>query len=164
MFGIIPFQFRFRGKVRRILDIYFCFLDEGNVALHPTQIARRTGISFAEVARRLEAPPELFVKLPKREGITRYRITTTASTRTPQETEALLAKYAQRESTLLYAFGTMVLAMLIIVVLTIAPNVFFTAEPFNENGEKVSNTLGWHTSEATGTPPGPRCHTPVQQL
>ena len=123
MFGIIPFNFRFRGKVRRILDIYYCFLEEGNVALHPTQIAKRTGISFAEVARRLDATPELFVKLPKRDGITRYRITTTALTRTPEETEALLAKYAKRETWLLYAFGTMVLAMLVIVVLTIAPNV-----------------------------------------
>ena len=123
MFGIIPFRFRFRGKVRRILDIYYCFIDEGNVALHPTQIARKTGISFAEVARRLDATPELFVKLPRRDGITRYRITTSASTRTPEETEALLSKYAKRESLLLYAFGTMVLAMLLIVVLTIAPSM-----------------------------------------
>ena len=123
MFGIIPFNFRFRGKVRRILDIYFCFLDAGNTALHPTQIAKRTGISFAEVARRLDSTPELFVKLPKRDGITRYRITTSASTRTPEETEALLMKYARRESYLLYAFGVMVLAMLVIVVLTIAPNM-----------------------------------------
>jgi hypothetical protein len=123
MFGIIPFSFRFRGKVRRILDIYYCFVEEGGVALHPTQIARKTGISFAEVARRLDATPELFVKLPKRDGITRYRITSSAATRSAQETEALLRKYAQRESLLLYAFGTMVFAMLIIVVLTIAPNV-----------------------------------------
>ena len=123
MFGIIPFNFRFRGKVRRILDIYFCFLEEDGKALHPTQIARRTGISFAEVARRLDATPELFVRLPKRDGITRYRITTTASTRTPEETEALLIKYASRESYLLYAFGFMVLIMLVIVVLTIAPNM-----------------------------------------
>ena len=123
MFGIIPFNFRFRGKVRRILDIYFCFLDEEGKALHPTQIARRTGISFAEVARRLDATPELFVKLPKRDGITRYRITTSASTRTPEETEELLNKYASRESYLLYAFGFMVLIMLVIVVLTIAPNM-----------------------------------------
>jgi len=123
MFGIIPFHFRFRGKVKRILDIYVCFLEEGNIALHPTQIARKTGISFAEVARRLDATPELFVKLPKRDGITRYRITTSASTRTEEETEALILKYAQRESLLLYAFGLMVLAMLVIVVLTIAPNM-----------------------------------------
>lgn len=123
MFGIIPFNFRFRGKVRRILDIYYCFLEEEGKALHPTQIARRTGISFAEVARRLDATPELFVRLPKRDGITRYRITTSAATRTPEETEALLTKYANRESYLLYAFGFMVLIMLVIVVLTIAPNM-----------------------------------------
>ena len=123
MFGIIPFNFRFRGKVRRILDIYFCFLEEGNVALHPTQIARKTGISFAEVARRLDATPELFVKLPRRDGITRYRITTTATTRSPEENEALLMKYAKRESYLLYAFGTMIAIMLVIVVLTIAPSM-----------------------------------------
>ncbi len=123
MFGIIPFNFRFRGKVRRILDIYYCFIDEGNVALHPTQIARLTGISFMEVARRLDATPELFVKLPKRDGITRYHVTSSAATRTVEETEALLRKYAQRESLLLYAFGSMVFAMMFIVVLTIAPNV-----------------------------------------
>lgn len=123
MFGIIPFSFRFRGKVRRILDIYYCFIDEGNVALHPTQIARRTGMSFAEVARRLDATPELFVKLPKRDGITRYRVTSSASTRTPEENEALVIKYAKRESLLLYAFSFMVLIMLLIIVLTIAPNV-----------------------------------------
>ncbi len=123
MFGIIPFNFRFRGKVGRLLDIYYCFIDAGNVALHPTQIARQTGIGFAEVARRLDATPELFVKLPRRDGITRYRITTSASARSPEEVEALLKKYAKRESLLLYAFGAMVFAMLVIVVLTIAPNV-----------------------------------------
>ena len=123
MFGIIPFNFRFRGKVGRLLDIYYCFIDAGNVALHPTQIARQTGIGFAEVARRLDATPELFVKLPRRDGITRYRITTSASARSPEEVEALLKKDAKRESLLLYAFGAMVFAMLVIVVLTIAPNV-----------------------------------------
>ena len=123
MFGIIPFNFRFRGNVRRILDIYYCFVEDGGKALHPTQVARRTGISFAEVARRLDATPELFVRLPRRDGITRYRMTTTASTRTAEETEALLWKYAKRESYLLYAFGAMVFAILLIVVLTIAPNL-----------------------------------------
>ena len=122
MFGIIPFNFRFRGKVGRLLDIYYCLL-EAEGALHPTQIAKITGMSFAEVARRLDATPELFVKLPKRDGITRYRMTTSAATRTPEETEALLAKYAKRESYLLYTFSFMVLILLLIVVLTIAPNV-----------------------------------------
>jgi hypothetical protein len=122
VFGLIPFKFRFRGQVGKLLDIYYCMLETGS-GLHPTQIAKRTGISFAEVARRLDATPELFVKLPRREGITRYRITTSASARTPEEIEALLAKYASRESYLLYAFSCMVIILLAVVVLTIAPNV-----------------------------------------
>ncbi len=121
MWGIIPFTFRFRGRVQRLLDIYYCFLDMGNVALHPTQIARRTGLSFAEVARRLDATPELFVRLPKRDGVTRYRLTSTTSTRSNEDVEALLDRYARRESLLLYAFGTMVFCLLMIVAIIIAP-------------------------------------------
>ncbi len=122
MFGIIPFNFRFRGKVGKLLDIYYCLVEAGT-GLHPTQIARRTNISFAEVARRLDATPELFVKLPRRDGVTRYRITTSATARSHEETEALLQKYAKREGYLLYAFSAMVLVLLLIVVLTIAPNM-----------------------------------------
>ncbi|MEQ8690393.1 MAG: hypothetical protein RIC89_06090 [Pseudomonadales bacterium] len=122
MFGIVPFKFRFRGNVGKLLDIYYC-LGEAGTGLHPTQIAKRTNLSFAEVARRLDATPELFVKLPKRDGITRYRITTSAAARSDEETEALLRKYAKREGYLLYAFSTMVLVLLLIVVLTIAPNM-----------------------------------------
>lgn len=128
MFGILPFQFRFRGKVRLILDIYYCFVDAipdhtGGAALHPTQIARTTGISFTEVARRLDATPELFLRLPKRDGITRYRVTSSATARSHEEVEALLRKAERNESLLFYAIAFMVLAMLAIVVLTIAPNL-----------------------------------------
>lgn len=124
MFGIVPFQFRFRGKIKMILDMYYCFLEAGSVALHPTQIAKKTGISLAEVARRLDATPELFVKIPTRQGdVTRYRITSSAATRDPEELEALLYQYAQRESLLLYNFAGMFIMMMIIVVFTIAPNL-----------------------------------------
>ena len=124
MFGIVPFQFRFRGKIKMILDMYYCFLEAGSVALHPTQIAKKTGISFAEVARRLDATPELFVKIPTRQGdVTRYRITSSAATRDPEELETLLYQYSQRESLLLYTFAGMFIMMMIIVVFTIAPNL-----------------------------------------
>jgi len=128
MFGILPFKFRFRGKVRLILDIYYSFIDatsaqHGGVALHPTQIARTTGISFTEVAKRLEATPELFVRLPKRDGITRYRITSSATARSHEEIETLLRTAERNESMLFYAVAFMVLAMLAIVVLTIVPNL-----------------------------------------
>ena len=82
MLGIPTLEFRFRGKSRLLLDIYYCFIEQGSPALHPTQIAKHTGISFAEVAKRLEATPELFVKLPTRAGdVTRYRITSSTSAR-----------------------------------------------------------------------------------
>lgn len=123
LFGIVPFQFRFRGQVSLILDIYYCFVDNDGKALHPTQIAKTTGISFAEVSRRLSATPELFVKLPARQGeVTRYRVTSSASARGHEEIEALLYRYAQRETWLLYAFSGMVLCLLLIVAMTIAPN------------------------------------------
>ena len=123
MIGFLPINFRFRNKVSIIFDIYLCMLKEKDKALHPNQIAKKTGIHFVEVAKRLESTPELFVKLPKRDGLTNYRITTSASTRTQEETEKLLIQLAYRESLVLYAFGTMVVTMLIIVVMTIIPNL-----------------------------------------
>ena len=75
------------------------------------------------ICKRLDSTPELFVKLPKRDGLTKYRITTSTSARTEEETEEMLGKLAYRESLVLYAFGTMVATMLIIVVLTIIPNL-----------------------------------------
>jgi len=122
MFGLLPVSFRFRGKIGRLSDIYHCFLDHPGVGLHPTQIARHTGISFAEVNTRLQATPELFVKLPKRpDGITRYRLTSTMAARSPEEIEAFLASSARRESLMLYAVGAMVLCLLLIIVILIGP-------------------------------------------
>jgi hypothetical protein len=122
IFGIIPISFRFRGKLRRLARIYQCFLDHPATGLHPTQIARHTGIGFAEVNARLEATPELFVKLPKRpDGITRYRLTSTTAARSREEVEKFLINAARKESMILYAFGTMVLCILLIVVILVAP-------------------------------------------
>ncbi|MFN2168931.1 MAG: hypothetical protein ACK2U9_22075 [Anaerolineae bacterium] len=123
MLGFIPITFRFRGKQRRLEDIYHCFKDEPDKGLHPTQIARRTGIGFAEVNTRLEATPELFVKLPKRDGITRYRLTSSMAVKSEEEVEAFLSTAARKESLLLYAVGTMVLCILLIVVILIGPAV-----------------------------------------
>jgi hypothetical protein len=122
IFGIIPFNFRFRGKLRRLARIYQCFLDHPDIGLHPTQIARHTGLGFAEVNARLEATPELFVKLPRRpDGITRYRLTSTTTAMSREEVEKLLITSARKESFILYAFATMILLILLIVVILVAP-------------------------------------------
>jgi hypothetical protein len=50
-------------------------------------------------------------------------VTSSAATRDPEEVEALIHQYAQRESLLLYTFAGMFITMLIIIVFTIAPNL-----------------------------------------
>lgn len=122
MFGIVPISFRFRGRLTRLARIYQCFVDHPGTALHPTQIARHTGIGFQEVNARLESTPELFVKLPRRpDGITRYRLTSATAARSREEVERFLIGAARRESLVLYAFTAMILCILLIVVILVAP-------------------------------------------
>ena len=123
MFSLLPFNFRFRGKVRRLFELYRCFLANPGKGLHPAQLARRTGIALVVVLRLLDATPELFVRLPKRDGLTRYRLTTAMSARQPEQVEQFLTGQARRESLILYALGVMVLCALLIVVILIGPAV-----------------------------------------
>lgn len=122
MFGILPFSFRFRGKLRKLALIYNCFKENPGVGLHPMQIAKQTGLSLAETNQRLSSTPEMFVKLPKRpDGLTRYRLISVRATQTPEEVEQFLLKAARKETILLYAVGTMVFCLLFIVVVIVAP-------------------------------------------
>lgn len=124
MLGFIPITFRFRGKQRKLEDIYYCFRENPDTGLHPTQISRQTGIGFAEVNARLEATPELFVKLPRRpDGITRYRLTSATTVKSDEEIMEFLAGAARKESLLVYALGTMVMCILLIVVILVGPAV-----------------------------------------
>lgn len=124
MLGIIPISFRFRGKLRRLREICECFQEHPDKGLHPTQISRYTGISFSEVNARLNATPELFVKLPGRgDGVTRYRLASSMAARTPDAVDKFLQAQARRETLLLYAFGAMVLCLLLIVMILVAPAV-----------------------------------------
>jgi hypothetical protein len=94
------------------------------VGLHPTQIARYTGISFAEVVVRLDSTPELFVRLPKRkDGITRYRLTSATAAREPEAVQKLLDSNARRESMVLWSIAAMVLSVLVIVLILIGPSL-----------------------------------------
>ncbi len=122
MFGIIPFRFRFRGRIRRLFEIYLCFLDQAPAALHPAQIAKLTGIPFITVNTHLESLPELFVKLPRRsDGLTRYRLTSAATAQSPEEVEKMLVSGARRESLLLWTFGLMILCLFVIVFVIVSP-------------------------------------------
>ncbi len=122
MLSLIPFNFRFRGKTNRLLDMYDCFVANSEHALHPTQVARLTSYSFAEVNARLEATPELFVKLPRRpDGITRYRLTSATTARTPDEVEAFVKAAARRESLVFYSIVTMIVFIFSIVLILAVP-------------------------------------------
>jgi len=113
---------RFRGKTQRLLVIYQCFLDHPRQALHPTQISRHTGLGFAEVNSRLEATPELFVKLPKRkDGITRYRLTSAITAQSPEEVERIIQRNARSESTTLWTIGIVVLSVLTMALIMAFP-------------------------------------------
>jgi hypothetical protein len=120
--GLLPVSFRFRGKLGRLTAMYQCFLDHPGAGLHPTQIARHTGISFAEVNARLAATPELFVKLPRRQdGITRYRLVSAMAAQSPEAVETYLHRAARKETILLYTVGAMLLCLLLIIVILIGP-------------------------------------------
>lgn len=121
MFGLFPISLRFHGKIRRLFDIYHCFLEHPGKGLHPTQIARFTGIAFADVLRLLDGTPELFIRLPKRDGITRYRLTSATAARLPEELERFLRNQARRELWILAAIGVMALCGLLIVAILIGP-------------------------------------------
>ncbi len=119
--GLFPFTFRFRGKVRRLFELYRCFLAHPGKGLHPTQIVRHTGLGFALVVKLLDGTPELFVRLPRRNGLTRYRLVSAMTARQPEEVERFLTNQARKESLLLYAVGIMALCALLIVVILIGP-------------------------------------------
>ncbi|MFW6093498.1 MAG: hypothetical protein ACODAC_05935 [Pseudomonadota bacterium] len=120
--GLFPVTFRFRGKVGHLADIYLCFRDHRDQALHPAQVARYTGLPFSEVNARLEATPELFVKLPRRpDGLTRYRLTTATAAQSPEEIERFLHARQRKESLVVYALGAMLLMLLLIVVVLVGP-------------------------------------------
>ena len=108
---------RYWGKTSRILAIHRAFREEPGVGLHPQQIARATGISMIDVKTRLDATPELFVRLPKRDGLTRYRLTSATSVQDPDAVEARVRKHATREAYLVTAGSAMVLCAFVIIAM-----------------------------------------------
>lgn len=111
------FRFRFRGKVRRLFEMYLSFMDNGGGAMHPIEVARMANCSMQEASARLADTPELFVRMPKRpDGLTRYRLSSQLAGKTPEDIEAMLKHHARRESTILYAVGAMLLLLFIIAL------------------------------------------------
>jgi hypothetical protein len=121
LLGLPLFQFRFRGRLELLGRLVACFRDNPGVGLHPGQIARETGLSTALVIERLQATPELFVKLPKRNDLTRYRLTSVVAARSPEEIDAMLARLARTESLTLYAIVAIIAAIGVLALVTAFP-------------------------------------------
>jgi len=112
--------FRFRRHTRKIMKIYECLLAGDVRGLHPMQISRETGISYREVARRLDATPELFVRLVVARGShRRYALHTRARAMPRRDVQKLLDRGVLRESLVLYLAGAFVLCLLIWVILAV---------------------------------------------
>lgn len=118
----LAFKFRFRGKTQRLYTLYECFHARPDEALHPVQVSRLTGFGVAEVSSRLDNTPELFVRLPRRpDGLTRYRLTSTTSAKSPEQVEAMLQSGARSESITFYAVVLVLLCLLAMAVLISLP-------------------------------------------
>jgi hypothetical protein len=114
-------RFQYRGKTTRLYAIYECFAEQPRKALHPGHIARQTGIGVAELSRLLDDTPELFVQVPRRDGITRYLPTSVLRVKTPDEVQIYLDRAARRESLTLYAVVGVVLSLLVLAVVISFP-------------------------------------------
>ncbi|HAO54245.1 MAG TPA: hypothetical protein DCR03_01455 [Gammaproteobacteria bacterium] len=121
--SIVIFNFRYRGKTKQIISLYECFVNNAGQAMHPAQLARVTHASMIDVMRRLDATHEVFIKLPKKNGITRYRLTTSISTLSKKQVETMLMSKEKKETLFFYAFITGTLLVFVISIMAIAPSI-----------------------------------------
>jgi hypothetical protein len=125
--GIPIGRFRFKGRAKALLLICAEFHAHPSTGLHAVQIARATGLSLAYVNELLWQTPELFVHLPKRDGITRFRLATRFGGQPSEVIDAFVRRAARSESLTLYAI---VLIIVAVVAMGAAMSVpLFTSGP-----------------------------------
>lgn len=125
--GIPIGRFRFKGRTKALVQVCAEFHAHPSTGLHAVQIARATGMSLAYVNELLLQTPELFVRLPKRDGITRFRLATRFSGQPSEVVDAFVRRAAGSESLTLYA---LVLIIVAVVAMGAAMSVpLFTSGP-----------------------------------
>lgn len=115
LLGIPLGTFRFKGRTKALLQVCAAFLAHSTTGLHAVQVARATGLSLPYVNELLSRTPELFVRLPKRDGITRYRLAPRFAGQAPDAIDAFVRSAARSESLTLYALLGIVVAVVAMV-------------------------------------------------
>ena len=120
MFSIGGAWPRFRGRTQRILAVYEMLREDPAKGLHPRQIGLAVGMSALSAKSLLDAVPELFVKLPKRDGLTRYRLNSFATAAAPDEVRTLVLRHARWETLVTYGMIGAILIAALVAMLTLA--------------------------------------------
>lgn len=117
------FARHYLGRERQIEALFQAFHAADRQALHPIQISRETGLDMHQVQQRLDACPELFVRLPRNpEGLVRYRISSSAAALDVSEVERLIHQRARSERLQVTATIAIVASAGLIILLTVLPS------------------------------------------
>lgn len=146
---------RFAGRQRRLALICECIQQEGT-ALHPLQIARKTGLAMADVSLSLEDTPELFVRMPTRPGgYTRFRMVSTLAALPLDEIQAVIGRHARHEKIVGGITGGLVAVMFALVLLTMLPwtslGGYHADQPIRPGGPTLDAVRADLTLAAPGT-------------
>ncbi len=114
---------RYLGRERQIEALYTALREAEGKARHPAELSREVGLDMLAIRERLDACPELFVRLPRNpEGLVRYRITSSAATLDPEQVTALIKRRARSEQLQLAAGIAIIASFGLIILLTVIPS------------------------------------------
>lgn len=111
---------RYLGRQSRIIALYEAFLERDGTA-HPIELSKATGLDMFEVQRRLQGCPELFVKLPRRDDLVRWRLTSATAAMPPEAVFELIQSRARSEQLQVAAGLTILASILVLVLVTVIP-------------------------------------------
>ena len=112
-------KLRYLGRQDRVLALYEALADKGS-AMHPVELSKETGLGMMAVQQQLEGCREVFLKLPRnRDGLVRWRLTTTASAMADDAILDLVRSRARVEQLTLYAGLFALLSVLLLVTLMV---------------------------------------------
>ena len=115
--------FRFRRRKVSIIAIYRCMKHSDKRVLHPSEIARLTGMHMLTVIRVLSAVPELFFKVPQARsaGVTGYALTTATFAKEEEDVVKFINRKASLENWVYWGILATIFVAFIYAILTMIP-------------------------------------------